>query len=78
MMGSVKRNRMATANFINEGNCLVTKDWAKRVESYKKNYFAETPVFAGQKTYDIYSTFFNDADDDVAAFWGVIKVSYKI
>ena len=68
---------MATANFINKGNCLVTRDWAIKVRERKEYYLAETPVFYGQNTFKIDSTFYKNVVEDVAAFWGVIKVSYK-
>ena len=69
---------MATANFINVGNCLVSRDWAIRVNENKDHYIAETPLFSRKSKYGIDSTFYKDADDEVAAFWGVLKVSYKI
>ena len=69
---------MATANFINEGNCLVSRDWAIKIQKRKQRYIAETPVFDEQGIYYIHSTFYKDVVDDVAALWGVIKVSYKI
>ena len=77
-MGVAKKKRVTTANFINEGNCLVTKDWAMAVEENKEIYFAETPVFPEKDRYSIDSVFYKDVDDEVAAFWGVLKVSYKI
>ena len=69
---------MAAANFINEGNCLVTKEIAIKIEGNIKSYLAETPVFPEKKIYSIDSIFYKRVDDDVAAFWGVLKVSYKI
>ena len=69
---------MATATFINEGNCLVSRDWAIRVNENKNYYVVQTPFFSGKNEYGIDSTLYKDADDDVAAFWGVLKVSYKI
>ena len=69
---------MAAANFINEGNCLVTKEMAIKVKGNTNFYFVESPVFPEKNIYSIDSTFYKDVDDDVAALWGVIKVSYKI
>ena len=31
-----------------------------------------------QEKFDIDSVLYKDVDDDVAAYWGVVKVSYKI
>ena len=69
---------MATATFINDGNCLVSRDWAIIVKSEKDHYLAQTPFYFGKKEYGIDSTFYKDIEDDIAAFWGVLKVSYKI
>ena len=73
-----KQKRVATANFINEGNCLVSKECALTVSSNKMNYLAETPVFPQNKMYAIDSTFYREHSDGIAAYWGVIKVSFKI
>ena len=72
---SLKPIRIAAANFINEGNCLVTKKIAIKVKGNKKYYFAETPVFPEKKIYSIDSIFYKKVDGDVTALWGVLKVS---
>ena len=69
---------MATANFINEGYCLVSRDWAMTIEERKQFYRAETPIFLGQAALLIDSAFYKGVTDGIAAFWGVLKVSYKI
>ena len=35
---------MTTANFINEGNCSVTKEMAIKVKGNKKFYFADSSI----------------------------------
>ena len=69
---------MATANFINEGYCLVSRYWAMTIERREQYYRAVTPVFLGQEELFIDSAFYKGVNDGIAAFWGVFKVSYKI
>ena len=78
MTNATKSKRVATVNFINERNCLVTRDWAITVQENKKYYLAESPEFSKREKFSIHSTFYKDVVDDVAALWGVLKVSYKI
>ena len=69
---------MTTANFINAGNCLVSRHWAKKIKKRIEYYRAETPIFLGQEILLIDSVLYKEVTDGVAAFWGVLKVSYKI
>ena len=75
---SSRRQREATANFINEGYCLVSRHWAITIKKRKEYYRAETPVFLGQEELFIDSAFYKGVTDGIAAFWGILKVSYKI
>ena len=70
--------RVASTTFTNECNCLTTKDWAKKIEENKGLYRVESPVFFALERNDIRSVLYKNVDDDVAAYWGVIKVSYNI
>ena len=74
----MNHRRVATVNFINQGNCIVTKELAATIEINKQLYRAETPVFLRQELLHIHDVFYKNVDDDVAALWGVLKVSYKI
>ena len=69
---------MGTTTFINECNCLTTKGWAMIIDENKVIHRVESPVFLKQERYYIKSVLYKDVDDDVAAYWGVLKVSYKI
>ena len=70
--------RVATVTFINECNCLTTREWAIKLKVSKEIYCVESPVFLKQSEHGIDDVFYKGADDDVAAYWGVVKVSYKI
>ena len=50
---------------------------AKKIGISSRNYRAETPVFLGQKIYYIHKVLYKDTEDEIAAYWGVVKVSYK-
>ena len=69
---------MATATFINECNCLTTKNWDIKIEEKEEHYVVESPMFLEQQQNEIDSVLYKKTDDDVAAYWGVVKVSYKI
>ena len=73
-----RERRLTTATFINKCNCLIARDWAILIENYERLYIAESPMFLKQEQNEIDSVFYKKTDDDVAAYWGVVKVSYKI
>ena len=70
--------RVSTATFINERNCLVPRDQAKKIENGRRKYLVETPESLEQNTYSIYKVLYKDAEDEIAAYWAVVQVSYKI
>ena len=70
--------RVATATFINRCNCLITRSWAIKIDKKEEHYIAESPALLERKKYEIREVFYKKVDDDVAAYWGVVKVSYKI
>ena len=73
-----RTKRLTSATFINQCNCLITKEWAKLIENREDHFLAESPMFLEQKQNKIDSVLYKKTDDDVAAYWGVVKVSYKI
>ena len=70
--------RVATATFINGCNCLIARAWAIKIEEKEEHYVVESPMFLEQQQNEIDSVLYKKIDDDVAAYWGVVKVSYKI
>ena len=72
------KKRKAMVNFINDCHCLTTKDWAIEIDDNKGKYRVERIVLLQQDTYDIKKVLYKNVDDDVAAYWGVVRVSYKI
>ena len=74
----MKPKRTATATFINQCNCITTRNQALRIEAMKEKHRVESPVFLQQEIHEIDSVLYKNAEDDVAAYWGVVKVSYKI
>ena len=73
-----KYRRVATATFINECNCLIARYWAIKIYAKDADYRAETPEFLGRQKYQIHDVLYKNVEDDIAAYWGVAKVSYKI
>ena len=69
---------MAASTFINQCHCLITRTWAEIIDKNEEDYLAESPVSLLQERYDIDSVFYKKEDDDVAAYWGVIRVNYEI
>ena len=69
---------MATATFINQCNCITALHEAMKIVIRKGLYRVESPVFLQQTIHEIDSVLYKNADDDVAAYWGVVKVSYNI
>ena len=70
--------RVAAATFINQCNCLIARFWAIKIKRKEEHYIAESPALLGREKYEIHSVLHKNVDDDVAAYWGVVKVSYKI
>ena len=70
--------RMNTATFINERNCLIPRERAKKMENSKRQYLVETPISNEHETYPINKMFYSNNEDGIAAYWALIKVSYKI
>ena len=48
------------------------------IEKDLARYRVESPVFLQQGRNYIESVLYIDANDDIAAYWGVLKVSFKI
>ena len=69
---------MATATFINQCNCLIARFWARKIDKKDADYLAETPAFLERKKYQIHDVLYKNVEDDIAAYWGVAKVCYKI
>ena len=69
---------MNTATFISERNCLIPRHRAKKMAAKRQKYLVEAPVSLEEKTYDIQKVSYIDAEDDIAAYWAVVKVSYEI
>ena len=76
--GEKRERREGTVTFINDCNCLTSREWAMQIDKKKGHYRVESPVLYGQVVSHIESVLYKDVDDDVAAYWGVLRVSYKI
>ena len=74
-IGKVKKGMLT---FINERNCITTRDLVLEVDSNKKNYVAQAPPCPEETEYNILSVFYSVDSGNVAAWYGIIKVSYKI
>ena len=69
---------MSTATFINERNCIVTRDQAKKIDNGRRKYRVETPESLEQDPYIIYKVLYKEAEDEIAMYWGIVRVSYEI
>ena len=69
---------MNAATFINERNCLIPKKRAELMAKHRSHYLVQTPVSNDEQTYAIDKVLYIDIEDEIAAYWAVVKVSYKI
>ena len=67
--------RKETATFINERNCLVSRERAAKIDSGRRKYLVETPISLGQKICDIYKLLYIQEESEIAAYWGIVRVS---
>ena len=48
------------------------------IEEDTGSYLVESPFFLQQQKCPIRKVLYKNVDDDIAAYWGVVRVSYKI
>ena len=64
--------------FINERNCITSKNWGLAVKNHVGDYVVQSPTCNRKEEYDIHSVLIPEESEFVAAFYAILKVSYKI